>query len=178
MNEYVAVYGSHHIIEPIGYNIVHKIIKQRALVRSAPEQYEIHKIAEEFTSDIMTIPKVYNLVSKQSYTMEYIYDTVKVNPGDYMRTPNLFVALIEFQQFMMERGYWAHGYNVLAALGRYYLVDFSGFGAIDGDYVKFPKNATIHRLCDLQGYFELELPSESEKIDVPFPMDPDLVAII
>ena len=178
MIEYVAAYGSHHIIEPIGYNIVHKIIKRRAPVRSAPEQYDIHKIAEGFVSDIITIPKVHNLVSRQSYTMEHIYDTVKVNPDDYMRIPNLFVALLEFQQFMTERGYWAYGYSVLATLDKYYLVDFSGFGAIDGYYVKFPKNATVHRLCDLQGYFELELPSKTEKIEAPFPMDPEVVVII
>lgn len=178
MNEYVAAYGSHHIIEHIGYNIVHKIIKHRAPVRSAPEQYEIHVVAAEFISDVIKIPKPYSIVSKQSYTMEHIYDTVKVQQNDYAKIPQLFVALLEFQQFMNDRGYWAYGYSVLTAWGKFYLVDFSGFGSIDGAYVKFPKNRTIHRLCDLQGYFELELPSETEKIEAPFPMDQDLVVII
>lgn len=178
MNEYVAAYGRHHIIEPIGYNIVQKIIKRRAPVRSAPEQYEIHAVAAEFVSDVIKIPKPHAVVSKQSYTMEHIYDAVKVPQNDYLKIPQLFVALLEFQQYMNTRGYWAYGYTVLTAWGRFYLVDFSGFGAIDGHYVKFPKNRTIHRLCDLQGYFELELPSETEKIEAPFHMDPDLVVII
>lgn len=178
MNEYVAVYGSHHIIEPIGYNIIHKIIKRLAPVRSAHEQYEIHKIATEFVSDVVKIPKVHDIVSKQSYTMEHLYDFAQVRPSDYAKIPQLFVALLEFQQFMKDRGYWAYGYSVLVTWGKFYVVDFSGFGAIDGHYVKFPKNKTIYRLCDLQGYFELELHSEMEKIEAPFPMDPDVAVII
>jgi hypothetical protein len=161
-----------------------KVLRRGAPVRSATEQYTIHALACGFPSSVIHIPKPIHLESRVSYTMEEVYAHMKIPPDMYPKIPELFVALLEFQQYMVDHGYWAYGYTVLVSMGKFYLVDFGQFGSIDGGYVRFPKNKTIHRLYDLQSYFDLQLTvdptapdAEVEKIDVPFSMDPDVTVV-
>ncbi len=184
MEVYVASYGRNHIIEPIGYHTVRKVLRRGAMARSMTEQYAIHSLAHQFQSSVIHIPKPGRLESSVSYTMEEVYAHMLLPTDMYPKIPELFVALLEFQQYMVGHGYWAYGYNVLVSMGKFYIVDFSKFGSIDGSYVRFPKNRAIHRLSDLQTYFDLQLtvePSapdaEAEKIDAPFSMDPDVSVV-
>jgi hypothetical protein len=184
MEVYVASYGRNHIIEPIGYHTVRKVLRRGAIARSMTEQYAIHTLAYQFQSSVIHIPKPDCLESPVSYTMEEVYAHMLLPTDMYPKIPELFVALLEFQQYMVGQGYWAYGYNVLVSMGKFYIVDFSQFGSIDGNYVRFPKNKTIHRLSDLQTYFDLQLTvdptapdAEVEKIDAPFSMDPDVSVV-
>jgi hypothetical protein len=146
--EFTSVLGSCHLLEPIGYNQVRKMIVSR-FVRSAVEQWEIHSLALHFESPVLYIPKLYNLESAGAYTMEQFYDGKLLNTDEYYGHAFLMSELERFKRYMISCGYWPFGFKVFhdGRHGRYILIDFSRFGTIDGGQVKFPK---IKKLFTLQ----------------------------
>jgi hypothetical protein len=153
--EFKAVYGLHHVLEPIGYGILRKTIKRGAPVRSSTEQFAIHSLASMFSNPYIQVVKPLNLESSRSYTMEHIWEYVVIPEQEYSKFPNLFVALMEFQQYMALRGYWAWGYKVLWNQQKCYIVDYSRFGTIDRDRVRFPDERGLRSVENIEERFHL-----------------------
>lgn len=132
-----------HILEPIGYTQIRKIVKRGAQVRSAYDQYTIHLFACTFDSCILHFPKVY-AHSDNSYTMEHHFDLVYVPEEEYTKHPLLISELIRFFQYMTSNGYWPTGFSVFQTGSTYLLLDFSRFGYTDGRFVRFPKQRIFY----------------------------------
>jgi len=145
--EFTSVLGSCHLMEPIGYNLVRKIIASR-YVRSAVEQWDIHTHALLFDSPVLYIPKLYNLESAGAYTMEQFYDGILLKDEDYYLHAHFMSELERFKHHMIDCGYWPFGFKVFydSRQGRYILIDFSRFGTIDHGQVRFPKIKKIFSL--------------------------------
>jgi hypothetical protein len=138
LNPFVGARGLNHLISPIGYNLVHKIVGRGANVRSAREQYEIHTYAYEFKSDILKIPKPECLIDSNSYLMEHVPQAYFLDPRAY-RTDHPFLhELNRFYHHMISLGYYPHGFTVLNHTnGTYTLLDFSQFGSVQGGMIRF-----------------------------------------
>ena len=138
--EFTSVRGSCHLMEPIGYNQVRKMIVSR-YVRSAVEQWEIHSHALRFESPVLYIPKLYNLESAVAYTMEQFYEGKLLHHEEYYGHSFFMSELERFKRYMIDCGYWPFGFKVFhdSRRGRYILIDFSRFGTIDRRQVRFPK---------------------------------------
>lgn len=145
--EFTSVLGSSHLMMPIGYNQVRKMIISR-FVRSAVEQWEIHKLALLFESPLLYIPQLYNLESAGAYTMEQFYEGQLLAPEDYYYNSFFMSELERFKRHMIECGYWPFGFKVFHdnRHGRYILIDFSRFGSIDRGRIRFPKIKQIFTL--------------------------------
>lgn len=156
--EFKAVYGSHHVLEPLGYGIMRKTVKRRAPVRSAVEQYSIHNLAYMFHHPHLKTVKPLELESARSYTMEQLYEGVIIPERDYSKFPDLFVGLMEFQQYMAHRGYWAWGYKVIWNGKVCILLDYSRFGTIDRDRVRFPGERVLRSVDNIEERFHLVAP--------------------
>jgi hypothetical protein len=143
-NEFVGAFGHHHVLSPLGYGIFLKTVVRGTRVRSAREQFVIQQIAQDFDSPILHIPKVGELVSRVSYTMEQLYYGTYVPPKYYRFSHPLLKELVRFYFYMNERGYFPYGYTLLAFHGngesigeRFALIDFSLFGTLSTGQVYF-----------------------------------------
>lgn len=146
--------GTHHLLIPIGYGEVQKIIMEKGDIHDAHTQYEIHTIAQKYNSNYLMIPKCISLTSHKSYTMKIIYDAKVVPPHKWPNDSILFTELLKFYTFMMEAGYFPKQFTVLQNAHKYCLIDFSHFGIIQKNKVYFPKNKhayTIEEALDLYG---------------------------
>jgi hypothetical protein len=164
--EFKAVYGSHHMIEPLGYLQVRKRINRGAHVRSAKEQFMIHSLAYEYKHPHITTVKPLMVESAKSYIMEELPDFARIIPEtSYNIHIDLFTGLMEFQQFMVQRGYWPYGYTVMLvpSVDKCYILDYSQFGTIDRDRVRFPGEPYLRTTCDIEDRFPLAVgpPAES-----------------
>jgi hypothetical protein len=145
--EFTSVLGSCHLMIPIGYNQVRKMIISR-FVRSAVEQWEIHKLALLYESPLLYIPQLYNLETAGAYTMEQFYDGKLLKDEDYYVHSFFMSELERFKRHMIACGYWPFGFKIFHdnRSGRYILIDFSRFGSIDRGRVRFPKIQKIFTL--------------------------------
>lgn len=157
--EFTSVVGSQHILEPIGYNIVRKRKRRDVcwVVRSIQEQYMIHSLAADFSSQTLYIPKPILIESSNSYTMEFLYLCKRMDPSQFSSDPTLFDELIRFKNYMYVRGYFAAGFSILKHPERpvYILVDFSQFGSIDQFFVMFPKIPKKYTILEAEHQFGL-----------------------
>lgn len=159
--EFKSVIGSHHLIEPIGYGIVRKVVKRGAPVRSAAEQFMIHSLAYTFVHPHIKTVKPICVESPRAYTMEQIYEGLLIPESDYQKHSELYVGLMEFQQFMAVRGYWPWGYKILWNGHTCFILDFSNFGTIDRDRIQFPKDKHRRTVGDVDDRFPLVIRPES-----------------
>ena len=138
-NEFVGAYGTYSILHPLGYGKLLKKVKHGAPVRSAVEQYTIHKLANDFESDLLRIPKAHDLISPTSYTMEHIITGGTYIPSkDYKHFPSLITELNKFYGFMVLQGYFPYKFTILynATNSNFILLDFSLFGDYSNGAVK------------------------------------------
>ena len=171
--EFNAVQGSRHVIEPLGYQLVRKTVRPGHGARSAWEQYEIHGHAVRFPSYTLRIPPVHNLESRQSYVMnELPPGCVRVPMDKYGEHPVLIAELIRFYDYMAQFGYFAYGYTIFKIEHVYILLDFSLFGSIQGEYVRFPGLRTRFHVRDAFAIFGIRVPEKIEEVTARFVYDP------
>ena len=155
VNEFVGAHGSNSIIHPMGYGRVCKTVRRSSrFIRSAVEQYEIHTIASTYESVMLRVPKVYELLNKDSYTMEHIYPGgVYIDPTNYKRVPNLIQEFNRFYGFMFYHGYFPFNFTLLGfPENTFVLLDFSQFGTVQNGRIKlkhinFPLHIWMAERC-------------------------------
>jgi len=147
MDGYCAKRTARHLIEPIGYGLLRKTVRRKALVNAATDQYEIHKVAADFRSTWIRVPPPCSLDSTYSYTMTECEDCDAL-PESVVS--DLVCALdavdtdfAAFKCYMMNEGYFARSNRFLRKRTTFtqppfYLVDFSLYGHIQGGLVRFP----------------------------------------
>jgi hypothetical protein len=136
-NEFVGIYGSHHIISPIGYGKIMKSVLRGSNVRSAYEQFAIHNIAYAFESSLLKIPKPVELFTNE-YSMEQIYEGCVLQKFYYKYNQDLMLELYRFYKYMIDNGYFPYNYTIMiVAPNRFVLLDFSEFGSVSNCLVKF-----------------------------------------
>jgi hypothetical protein len=161
MNGYCAKHTARHVMEPLGYGLLRKVVRRKALptnrVNAAADQYEIHTIAAEFRSTWIRIPPPCSLDSSYSYTMVEVEDCDALPDSvvtDLVCVLDTFDAEFSaFKCYMMREGYFARGCRFLrkrttytqglpssgpATEAPFYLVDFSLYGHIQEGLVRFP----------------------------------------
>jgi hypothetical protein len=151
MNGYCAKHTARHVVEPLGYGLLRKVVRRKALptnrVNAAADQYEMHAIAAEFRSTWIRIPPPCSLDSPYSYTMTEVEDCDALPDSivsDLVCVLDTFEAEFSaFKCYMMREGYFARGNRFLRKRSTYteapfYLVDFSLYGHIQGGLVRFP----------------------------------------
>ena len=137
---YITVETNRHLFIPLAYNRVLKRRKHGVPVHGAGVEAEIHRIAYQFPTKYLTIPNVYEVVDTKSYIM----DSVFIDDGvpDYLsgRTHSTEICneLIDFANYMIDEGYFPYGFTVFLTTPKPLLFDFSMFGIIDKDTVRFP----------------------------------------
>jgi hypothetical protein len=167
-NEFVGAVGRHHVLSPLGYGVYLKTVVRGTPVRSAVEQFEIQQIAQDFNSPILYIPKVMQLVSSFSYTMEQIFHGTYIPPKHYRYCHGLLKELVRFYFYMNERGYFPYGYTILAFPGEQFtLCDFSQFGSLCMGSVYFTHLRRRLPILDAEIHYGLVqmLVENPEKID-------------
>ena len=167
-NEFVGAYGTYSILHPLGYGTILKKIKGGAPVRSAVEQYNIHKLANGFESALLTIPKAYDLSSNDSYTMEHmIIGGTYIPSKDYKYFPTLISELNKFYGYMISHGYFPYKFTILYCPNNTFLLfDFSLFGSFSKGMVKFKHiRSPIHLMMAEHTYGLLSFLIVDEKIE-------------
>jgi hypothetical protein len=151
MNGYCAKHTARHVVEPLGYGLLRKVVRRNVpparRVNAAADQYEIHKIAAEFRSTWIRVPPPCSLDSPYSYTMVEVEDCDALPDSivtDLVCVLDTFEAEFSaFKCYMMREGYFARGNRFLRKRttyteGPFDLVDFSLSGHIQGGLVRFP----------------------------------------
>lgn len=127
MESFVAIQGSNHVLEPLGYGILRKTVKRGSRVLSAADQFQIQQIASLFQSPLYTILPPIEVESQRSYTMPYLLDVYYID----LEAHNFFHAeYYRFCEFMISEGYYPLGNRILYSHGRLYIIDFSHYGTI------------------------------------------------
>lgn len=169
-----AIQGSRHIIEPVGYNLVRKIVRPGQYTRSAREQYEIHEHAVQFPSAILRVPPVHTLESRQSYIMyEIPLNCVRIPNDTHGDHPVLIAELIQFYDYMASFGYFAYGFTIFQTGSAYILLDFSQFGSIQGEYVRFPGLQTRFHIHDAFAIFGIRVTIAEKIAQAPLVYEPE-----
>jgi hypothetical protein len=146
--DFCSVNTRNHLIIPLGYNRVKRCVHQVSGIHSARTQAEIHAIALAFSSDILYIPKLYD-VQDTWYETEFILHGKNnlITHDTFYKYPKLFVELFRFKDYMMKEGYFLRGITLCRiSEERWALFDFSHFGVINKHRVKFPKNKWIYTI--------------------------------
>lgn len=152
--EYSLLDGSNVVINRIGYSRYIQTNKIDIQLRSANEQYTIHEIAHMFESNTIKIPKPLYVVDNSSYIMEEFKHGTFVRPDTYYHTYALFIELKRFYAFMIQHGYWPYNFVIFRYdLSKFVMFDFSGFGTIQGIYVKFPKDRRMYTFKEAERKF-------------------------
>jgi hypothetical protein len=165
--QYKNIYGLRHVVYPHdkGY-VVKRILKSG--VRSATEQYEIHKIACDFKHELLRAPCVGELLDSKSYSMEQIYEYHKLHPFILDMYPPLKEALRAYSDYMKSHGYFPYGYTILISDLKFIIIDFSQYGSIQGDRVYFKHLKRIlplsvgQELYDTPSYMNIIFMKEDE----------------
>jgi hypothetical protein len=180
-NEFLGAIGHNHVISPLGYGKILKTVVRGTPVRSAVEQYAIHCIAAQFFSQILYIPRVYELVDRCSYTMAHLMPGRYVPPAAYKTNMEFLQELNRFFKFMMAEGYYPFNFTILLhENGMYSLLDFSQFGSYHRGTVRLKHLLTPISLFDAERYYGIlsflvsheiildraEPVTDSEKIDI------------
>ena len=138
--EFVSHVGSGHLIKPIGYHTVLKRCISGTQARSAKEQFEIHTISLQWATceSVLRFPQIGEMVDDYGYTMEHIYGGVCIRPSTYCRYPGLLEAIEDYILYMIDEGYFPHGYTIFRVPdGTFVLLDFSHFGTVSNMQVRF-----------------------------------------
>jgi hypothetical protein len=160
MDGFVAIHGSNHVLEQLGYGMIRKTVTRGKKVLCAADQFEIHQIASMFRSPLFTIDPPLELDSHQSYTMRHIYDAFifpLISHGGLFQE-----EFTRFHNYMIDEGYFPLGNTVLFSEGRLYIIDFSQYGIIqtltvEGErrkVVHFPKINYLYPLSALRKTYE------------------------
>jgi hypothetical protein len=139
-NEFVGAYGKYSIIHPIGYGKILKKIKHGAPVRSAVEQYEIQRIANNFDSSMLYVPKVHEVCGADSYIMEHVPPGgVFIPSSSYKYFPSLIQEFNKFFGFMVYNGYFPYNFSLVyyTEHNKFVLFDVSQFGLVQRGLIKF-----------------------------------------
>jgi len=104
MEGFVAIQGSNHVLEPLGYGVIRKTVKRGSNVLSAADQFQIQQIASLFQSPIYTILPPLKLESQRSYTMPYLWDVYHFQ----LESHNGIITeeYHRFCEFMIREGYY------------------------------------------------------------------------
>jgi len=139
LQEFIRTVGSNHVLTPIGYGIIKKTSLINSVCRSITEQYLIHSLALDFKSDILRVPKLFDLLDNYNYTMEHIYEGLILPRHTWSSHLDLMGVLKDFENYMIHLGYFPCCYTIckLNGLSEYILLDFSLFGSIQCDRVYF-----------------------------------------
>lgn len=157
--DFCSVNATNHTIIPLGYNRVMRCVKPMVSVHTARTQAEIHTIASKFTSNILYVPKLYEVYDK-GYETEFILHTRKelMSPVLVQLLPVLFVELFRFKDFMMKEGYFMRGITLCRIGGdRWAILDFSKYGIISKKKVKFPKDKTLYTLEQAETEYGIQI---------------------
>jgi len=147
MDGYRAKRTKTHLIEPLGYSLLRKTVKQGARVNAAADQFTIHTIASDFRSQWVCVPDAHSMDSARSYTMSECVDCELLPDALASELFGFFLELnedyIAFKQYMMREGYFVRGGSFLRKTTSFtrpplFLVDFSRYGSIQGNLVRFP----------------------------------------
>ena len=160
MELFVAIHGSNHLLEPLGYSVMRKTVTRGARVHGAADQFEIHQIASMFQSPLFTIDPPIALDSSRSYTMRHIHDACQfplIAHGGMFQE-----EFTRFHNYMIGEGYFPLGNTILFSEGRLYIIDFSQCGIIqtltvEGErrkMVHFPKINYLYSLSALRKTYE------------------------
>jgi hypothetical protein len=149
------VYGSHHIIVPYDHGFIIKKIYRHG-VRSACEQFEIHKLAADFIHPLLRAPRIGILINAKSYSMEQLFVYQKVHPIFIYAYTQLKEALISYSDYMITCGYFPYGYSILFSGSQFIITDFSKYGSIQYDRVYFKHLRTFMSLSEAQTKFGVE----------------------
>jgi len=149
------IYGSHHIIYPHDGGQVIKRIVRRGM-RSAREQYEIHKIATDFKHPILRIPSISSMIDDKSYSMEQIYAYQKIHPILMCMNTVLKDGMVDYYNYMIKCGYFPYGHTILFTGLHIVIIDFSQYGTIQGERVYFKHIHDYVNLSDAQIQFGVE----------------------
>lgn len=176
MELYASIDTSSHILQPLAYNQIKKIRKLGAPVHSAKDQYEIHKVAYEYPSNVLRIPTP-RYVDGSGYVMDTVYTLKTFIPHHrYCEFPELVAELVNFMNYMFQNGYWMYGFSVFQTIdSRFVLLDFSTCGHCDKNRVKFPKDSHIYSLDEAHTFFGVRM-CGCEDIVTPPPSTPMLQA--
>ncbi len=72
--------------------------------------------------------------------MQHIYGGVLIRSSYYHEHPDLYDALEEYMNYMIDEGYFPYGYDIYRVYdGTYVLLDFSNFGTVSNMQVRFKK---------------------------------------
>jgi hypothetical protein len=158
--EFLSIEGSHHILQPIGYGIIEKIVKPGSPVRSAAEQFTIQNEASMFESAVLYIPKPIRLENR-SYTMEMFYDLSYLPISYYTEAPLLLNHLIHFIHYMLKLNYFIHSFDIYidVRMSRYVLLDFSHTGFIMGTTVQFKNDENQYSIDEADMKYGILIPS-------------------
>lgn len=157
--DFCSVNATNHLILPAGYNRVKRYVKRAASAHSARTQAEIHAIALMFKSNLLYIPKLYEVYDNH-YETECIYHTIKdfVQHNEFHQTPALFVELFHFKEHMMKEGYFMRGVKLCRISPvQWAIFDFSRFGLISKRMVKFPKTKCLYTLDQAESDYGLKI---------------------
>jgi len=128
MEGFVAIQGSNHILEPLGYGILRKTVKRGSKVLSAADQFQIQQIASLFESPVFHVLPPIKLESQRSYTMPQLLDIHLIDleaHGEFFHR-----EFYRFCQFMISEGYFPYESKVFYSLCKLYIIDFSHYGTI------------------------------------------------
>lgn len=181
--EFNSRYTETHILQPLAYNQIRKIRRRGTPVRSIREQYDIHQLAYMFESPVLKIACPYTC-DAEGYVMDCILDCeCKIAPSGYCHIPELFSVLVEFYIYMLNNGYFPRDYTILKQGALYYIVDFSRFGTMDRNRIRFPKDKRIYSLQEAVESYGLRMyvhepqhvPQKTPEIQT---IDSELLAIV
>jgi hypothetical protein len=147
MEGFCAKRTARHLLEPIGYGLLRKTVARGVLANSGVDQYQIHSIASDFRSSWIRVLPPHSLDSPHSYTMPECVDCDAIPdaliPELCARCSDLNNDYIAYKIYMMNEGYFVRGSRFLRQRTTFtqpplYLVDFSLYGVIQGNCVRFP----------------------------------------
>jgi hypothetical protein len=156
MEGFQSLHTKHHVLEPMGYGLVRKVVKRNAPVHSAVEQFRIQCIASLFQSNWISMDPPRSQESPRSYIMTELIDCTLLLRSQWLLYLDMYPLLREdvtrFSVYMIEEGYFPRG----VALFRcnhgtpFRILDVSQFGTVQGVTVRFPKDPWNYSLLQAE----------------------------
>jgi len=177
--DFLSVDATNHILIPTAYNRIMRCVKSNSSVHNAYTQAEIHKAARRFESPVLYIPRVYDVLNNKQYETECIYHEKKdrVAPYLFQLFPVLFVELFRFKEFMFKEGYFMRDITIIRMSKRLWaVIDFSKFGYIDKNKVRFPKQRFTYTLDEAEKDYGLKVARLGDYYDTKIERVPTCLA--
>jgi hypothetical protein len=168
--DFCSINTTNHLIIPMGYNRVKRCVHRLARVHSARTQAEIHAIALGFPSNILYIPKLYDVADSWYETEFIIHETNNLlTHNAFHKYPKLFVELFRFKDYMMKEGYFLRGIKLCRLTEEQWaLFDFSRFGIVNKNRVKFPKDKLTYSFDQAEWAYGLKYGKAAELREDPY----------